>query len=170
METVLKWHAVYTRPCWEKKVACLLDLKQIENYCPLQKAYRQWSDRKKLIDDPLFKSYVFIHISRKEEIPVLETEGVLNIVSCLGKSAVVRDEEIALIRQFLSNYKDIKVEKLDLQVNDRVKINRGPLMQHEGIVAVVKSRTVKVLLPSLGFAMTAELAMNNIEKMEPVKH
>jgi len=43
----VKWHAVYTKPCWEKKVANLLELKKIEHYCPLQKVYRQWSDRKK---------------------------------------------------------------------------------------------------------------------------
>jgi transcription antitermination factor NusG len=170
MGTAQMWYAVYTRPCWEKRVAHLLEVKQIENYCPLQKVYRQWSDRMKLIYDPLFKSYVFIHISNKETVPVLETEGVLHIVSYLGKPAVIRDEEIAVIRQFLDNYKNIQVEKLDLQVNDMVKINRGPLMQHEGIVLEVKSKTVKVLLPSLGFAMTAEIELAHIEKLNPVKH
>lgn len=165
MNTQLKWYAVYTRPCWERKVSRLLTVKQIENYCPLQKSYRQWSDRKKIIFDPLFKSYVFIHTNPKEIIPVLQTDGVLNIVSYLGKPAVIRDDEIELIRQFLNEYKNVQVHKIDLHKNDLVKINRGPLITHTGTVLEVKSRTVKVLLPSLGFAMTAEIEINNIEKV-----
>jgi transcriptional antiterminator NusG len=170
MNTQLKWYAVYTRPCWERKVSQLLTIKQIENYCPLQKTYRQWSDRKKIIYDPLFKSYVFIHTSPKETMPVLQTDGVLNIVSCLGKPAVIRDEEIELIRQFLNEYKNIQVHKLDLHKNDLVKINGGPLITHTGTVLAVKSKTVKVLLPSLGFAMTAEVEINNIEKLHPASY
>jgi hypothetical protein len=49
-----KWYAVYTRPRWEKKVAEILTDKKIENYCPLNKVVRQWSDRKKIVHEPLF--------------------------------------------------------------------------------------------------------------------
>lgn len=169
MDNVLKWYAAYTRPCWEKKVSRLLDLKGIDNYCPLQKTYRQWSDRKKLIYDPLFKSYVFIHLANKEIVSVLETEGVLNIVSYLGAPAVVKDEEIEMIRHFLTNHKNIHVEKLDLRVNDLVRINGGPLTARKGKVLEVKSRSVKLLLPSLGFALTAEIDILNIEKVMPAE-
>lgn len=169
MNAQLKWYAVYTRPCWERKVAHLLTKKQIENYCPLQKSYRQWSDRRKIVYDPLFKSYVFIHVSVKEQVPVLQTDGVLNIVSYLGGPAVIRDEEIELVRRFLNDYKNVQVHKLDLQVNDHVRINRGPLTTRTGTVLLVKSKTVKVLLPSLGFAMTAEVEMGSIEKLDPVQ-
>ena len=54
MSTEKKWYAVYTRPKWEKKVAELLSRKRIENYCPLNKSIKQWSDRKKTIFEPLF--------------------------------------------------------------------------------------------------------------------
>ncbi|MBL0358846.1 MAG: UpxY family transcription antiterminator [Chitinophagaceae bacterium] len=53
---------MYTKPRWEKKVACLLDEKGIENYCPLNKVVKQWSDRKKVVLEPVFKSYVFVKI------------------------------------------------------------------------------------------------------------
>jgi len=162
----VKWHAVYTKPCWEKKVARLLELKKIEHYCPLQKVYRQWSDRKKVIHDPLFKSYVFVHVSAKDHVPVLETDGVLGFVTFQGKPAVVRDEEILIIRQFLREYKNITVNKLDLHVNDAVRITGGPLMMKEGTVVEVKSKTVKVLLPSLGFALTAEIEKDYLETIK----
>jgi Transcription antiterminator len=119
-----------------------------------------------VIHDPLFKSYVFVHVSAKEYVPVLETDGVLGFVTFLGKPAVVRDEEILIIRQFLREYKNIAVNKLDLHVNDAVRITGGPLMMKEGTVLEVKSKTVKVLLPSLGFALTAEIEKDYLETIK----
>ena len=163
MTKPLKWFAVYTKPRWEKKVAELLSNKQVENYCPLQKVERRWSDRKKVILEPLFKSYVFVHVPEKGHVPVLQTDGVLNFVNYLGKPAVIKDEEIAIIRQFLKDYRNIQVEKIDLNVNDQVKIISGPLMEQEGSVLEIKHKTVKVLLPSMGFALVA-IEISNVEK------
>jgi transcription termination/antitermination protein NusG len=163
MNNGLKWFAVYTKPRWEKKVAELLSLKQVENYCPLQKLERRWSDRKKIILDPLFKSYVFVQIPDKGQLPVVQTDGVLKFVTYLGKPAVIRNEEIDLIKQFLKDHQNIQVEKIGFSVNDQVRFVRGPLMEQEGSVLEVKNRTVKVLLPSLGFALVAT-EISNIEK------
>ncbi|HEX6432075.1 MAG TPA: transcription termination/antitermination NusG family protein, partial [Niastella sp.] len=68
MESAKRWYAVYTHAKWEKKVADLLTRKNIENYCPLNKVVRQWTDRKKIIYEPLFTSYVFPRITNKEYI------------------------------------------------------------------------------------------------------
>ena len=65
-----KWYAIYTRPRWEKKVNLLLGGKGIESYCPLNKIKRKWSDRLKTIQEPLFKSYVFVKIDDGENIEV----------------------------------------------------------------------------------------------------
>ncbi|WP_204268528.1 transcription termination/antitermination NusG family protein, partial [Escherichia coli] len=61
-----RWHALYTKPRWEKKIDTVLLRKGVESWCPLQKVERQWSDRKKIIEDPLFKSYVFVKIDDTE--------------------------------------------------------------------------------------------------------
>ncbi|MGZ4023417.1 MAG: transcription termination/antitermination NusG family protein, partial [Flavisolibacter sp.] len=76
----LRWYAIYTRPRWEKKVAGLLVQKQIENYCPLNRVRRQWSDRVKIIEEPLFKSYVFVKIEDEDRSLVRMTNGVVNFV------------------------------------------------------------------------------------------
>ena len=157
------WYAVYTKPRWEKKVAELLSGREIENYCPLQKVERRWSDRKKTILEPLFKSYVFVRIHPKQQIPVLETDGVVSFITFLNKPALVRDEEIEIIRQFLRDYKNIEVERMDLNVNDQVKIVSGPLVDQKGSVLEVSQKMVKVLLPSLGFALVA-IEKSNLEK------
>ena len=159
----LRWYALYTRSKWEKKVSELLDAKQIENYCPVQRLERNWSDRKKIILEPLFKSYVLVRLAPKAHIPVLQTDGVIGFVTFQGKPAVIRDEEIDIVKQFLQDYEHIQVERIDVNVNDEVTIVHGPLMQQTGQVMEVNNRMVKVMLPSLGFALVA-IDKSNLSK------
>jgi transcriptional antiterminator NusG len=163
MSTGKNWYAVYTRPKWEKKVAELLTRKKVENYCPLYKSVKQWSDRKKTIFEPLFTSYVFVHLDEKEHIPVVQTEGVLNFIYWLGKPAVIKNVEIDAIRTFLLENQDVKLEQIDVNVHDKVKIIAGPFNRWEGDVTEIRSKTVKVLLPSLGYALVAEIPKSRIE-------
>jgi transcription antitermination factor NusG len=157
-----KWYAVYTRPRWEKKVAELLGKAEIENYCPLNKVERQWSDRKKIVEEPLFTSYVFVRVNAKQQTALREVDGVLNLVYWLGKPAAIREDEIDLIKRFLNTHKNVRLEKTQLSVNDKVKIISGPLMEMQGEVVSVKRNTVKVNLPSLGYFLTAELEMEDV--------
>jgi transcription antitermination factor NusG len=159
----LRWYALYVRSRSEKKVSELLDAKQIENYCPIQRIERNWSDRKKIILEPLFKSYVLVRLAPKAHIPVLQTDGVIGFVTFQGKPAVIRDEEIDIVKQFLQDYEHIQVERIDVNVNDEVTITHGPLMQQTGQVMEVNNRMVKVMLPSLGFALVA-IDKSNLSK------
>jgi len=163
MEANKKWYAVYTRPRWEKKVADLLVKKHIESYCPLNKIVRQWADRKKLILEPLFTSYVFVHTTPQEMLTIKQTDGILNFVYWLGQPAVIRDEEIDAVKQFLDEYHNVQLEKINVNMHDRVRISSGPLMAREGDVIEVRSKTVKVQLPTLGYALTAEVEKSNVE-------
>ena len=61
------WHVLYTKPRNEKKVAERLSGAGYTVYCPLQKVRRQWSDRVKVVEEPLFKGYLFIKIEEKEK-------------------------------------------------------------------------------------------------------
>ena len=103
MDKVSNWYAIYTKPRGERKVSELLSRKGFQSYCPMNKVMRQWSDRKKFIQEPLFKSYIFIHIPESEQYKVKEVSGVLYFVSCLGRPAVVRSEEIEMIQGFYRN-------------------------------------------------------------------
>jgi transcription antitermination factor NusG len=166
MNSTFKWLAVYTRPRWEKKVASLLAEKNIINYCPLNKVKKQWHDRKKIVIEPLFKSYVFVQISNNQHVEVLQTDGVVNYVKWLGQPAVIRDEEIDLIKNFLRDHQNVKVESTEIRLDDKVRISSGPLMEQEGNVVNIKGRTVKIYLPSLKIAMYAEVDRANVAKIE----
>lgn len=163
MNTKALWYAVYTKPRWEKKVAGLLTRKGIENYCPLNKVVKQWHDRRKLVEEPLFTSYVFVRILPADVAEVKKTDGVLNFVYWLGKPAVVRDEEITIIQDFLDTYRDIRLEKVRVNPADTVQIIRGPLINRTGTVLEVYQKKVKVILPSLGYSMVAELEKASVE-------
>jgi transcription antitermination factor NusG len=163
MESVKNWYAVYTHAKWEKKVADLLTRKKIENYCPLNRVERQWSDRKKIILEPLFTCYVFVRLTDRERIPVLQTEGVINYVSCMSKPAVIRDSEIDLIKNFLIDHFNVRLEKFDVDINDTIRVKYGIFIEQEGKVIEVLDKTVRVLLPSLGYIMSAEILKSHVE-------
>ena len=115
-----KWFAVYTRPRCEKKVAEILTRKKIENYCPINKVFRQWSDRKKVVYEPLFTSYVFVRISEREITSLKQSNGIINLVYWLGKPAVIHDSEIEVIKInqiiFNDDYKNIDASHNDMSI------------------------------------------------------
>ena len=158
-----KWYAVYTKPHCEKKVAELLARKGIENYCPQNKVLKHWSDRKKIIHAPLFPSYVFVRIFTEELLIIRQTNGVQNFVFWLNKPAVIKDKELEIIKRFLHEHSFVTLEKVDVHFHDVVKINSAPLIEQDGMVVSINSKTVKMILPSLGYALSAEVETANVK-------
>lgn len=153
-----QWLAVYTKPRWEKKIDTILIRKGINSWCPVQKSERQWTDRKKIIEEPLFRSYVFVHIDASERGKVLSTEGVLNFVHYLGKPAIIRDEEIDLIRKYLGE-KGAALSVLSeegFREEMKVVVDHGVFMGNEGTVVRGGKKKVFVRLESLGQVMIVE--------------
>jgi transcription antitermination factor NusG len=110
-----KWHIIQTRPRWEKKVADSLDQKGIKSYCPLKTIKRKWSDRIKTLEEPLFKSCVFVKILPEQKTAVRLTEGVVNFVYDKGKPALVKGKEIENFRKVLPGADFQFAEKADGQ-------------------------------------------------------
>jgi transcription antitermination factor NusG len=165
-ENNLHWFAVYTKPRWEKKVAALLDEKGIEYYCPLNKVVKQWSDRKKVVMEPIFKSYVFVRVPDAEKWALRNISGIINFVYWLGKPAKVKDEDILTIRKFLHEFSDVQVEEASaLQVNSRVKIKQGVLMNYHGILVEMHGSRAKVKIESMGLQLSAVFDKKNLEKL-----
>lgn len=153
-----KWFALYTKPRWEKKIDASLVRKGIESWCPLQKVEKQWSDRKKVIEDPLFKSYVFVRIDETEKANVLLTDGVLNFVYYLGKPAVIKEEEVNNIKMYLAE-KDARITIISeegFREGEKIRVNFGVFMDKEGTVLRGSRKKVYVQLQSLGQVMVVE--------------
>ena len=163
-----KWFAIYTKPRWEKKVNQLLTDKGVECYCPLNKVKRKWSDRTKTIEEPLFKSYVFVKVTEEERTKVRLTNGVVNFVYWNGKPAIVREKEIQTIKLFLDEHENVQVRPMDLTVQQRVLITSGTFMDRTATVLDVRKKEVKVSIDSLGYELVALIDKNKIALLDDV--
>lgn len=161
-----KWYAIYTRPRWEKKVNLLLSEKGIECYCPLNKIKRKWSDRLKTVEEPLFKSYVFVKVYDGEKTIVRMTAGVINFVYWNKKPALIKEKEIQTIKRFLDEHENIQVYPMDLKLNDRVRITAGSLMDQEGKVLDIRRKAVKVAIDSLGYILVAYIERSKLTSVQ----
>lgn len=161
-----KWFALYTKPRWEKKVNASLIQKGFEAYCPLNKVRKKWSDRMKTIEEPLFKSYVFVRVEEHLRGEVRFVDGVLNYVYWAGKPAVVKDEEIIAIKKFLSEYDDVEVATFDIKPADEVLIESGVMLGKTGrVIRVLSKNIVEVYVESLGFKLTAKFEKKALSKI-----
>ncbi|MEO6731455.1 MAG: UpxY family transcription antiterminator [Ferruginibacter sp.] len=162
--SIKHWYALFTKPNCEKKVANLLSRKNIQNYCPMK---RECNGGKKAVLEPLFTSYVFIKVSDADLVNFRLTDNIINFVYWLGKPAVIREEEIETIERFLNEFSNLKVEKIPFDVNG----NKTRVIEQtwaDNVIsnkASIKNSLVKVVLPSLGYMIMAELNKFEIEVM-----
>lgn len=169
METKKNWYVVYTRPRWEKKVAEHLAAADIEHYCPLHKTSRQWSDRIKVIEEPLFKGYVFVYLLETEKPEVKKINGILNFVNWLGKPAVVQEEEILNIKRFLNDFEDITVIQEKIKKQDLVKIATGIMMNYYGTVLEIRGNYAVLYIESMGLGLQATFNTKQLRKIPKQK-
>jgi len=146
-----QWFAIYTRSRNEKKVYDRLVETGIEAFLPLLKVMKQWSDRKKWVEEPLFRSYIFVRITPKEYYQVLNVIGVVRYVTFEGKAVAVPPQQILAIRQFLNNEEDIRESGEEFEIGDRVEIFRGSLKGLSGdLIDIHGKQKVKVEIESIG--------------------
>jgi transcription antitermination factor NusG len=163
-----KWLAIYTKPRWEKKVHQLLIDKGIESYCPLNKVKRKWSDRIKTVEEPLFKSYVFVKVTDDDRTKVRLTNGVVNFVYWNGKPAIIREKEIQTIKRFLDEHESVQVRPMEFAVNQQVLITSGTFMDKRAVVVDVRRKEVKVAIESLGQELVAYIDKTKLSILEHV--
>lgn len=146
----MNWYVVYTKPKWEKKVAEQLTKNGVECYCPLITQVRQWSDRKKKVEVPLFNSYVFVQLAEADRNLVFQSVGAVRYLFWLGKPAIVRNEEINIIKKGLDGSNSCEVSVVPLKVGDKIALDSGPFSAQTAIVQEVNNNHYVLVLESLG--------------------
>lgn len=143
------WYALYTRPRHERRVDQQLREKEIVSFLPMRKILKQWSDRKKWIEEPLFRCYLFIHADPSDRLRALQTYGIVRMVSFQGKPAVVQDKEIDIIQRIIDE--DPGVEALSrFTIGDQVEVVSGPLRGLKGqLESIQNERRLIVTIPSI---------------------
>ena len=129
----------------------------IKAYCPVYKEVKQYSDRKKKIIKPLLPSYVLVNIKEKDRVKVFEIPGILRYVYWLGKPAVVREEEINIMKEYLSsNYHSINIKSL--KKGGSYSIMKGPFKGYKGKIVTLLKNKIKLELQGLGMQVTFHTA------------
>jgi transcription termination/antitermination protein NusG len=138
------WYAIRVRPKFERRASGELLLRGFEPFLPTQQVRRQWSDRMKTLEMPLFPGYLFCRFRLLDRIGVLEAPGVIQILG-IGETPVpVSDEEIGAIQTMVASRIHLTPWPY-LHSGQRVRIRQGPLAGVDGIVARAddgKSRVV----------------------------
>lgn len=152
------WYAVYVRSRTEKKVLNDLTKSGIEAYVPLQRKLRQWSDRKKWVEMPLISGYVFVHITKKEYEIVLKNDYVVCYVYFEGKAAVIRDEDIDLLKRMLGQKEyELEATTENFKPGQMVEIMTGPLCGTVGELIEFRGKNrVALRIPPLGYTVLIE--------------
>ena len=153
----MNWYVIYTKPKWEKKVAEQLAEAGIDCYCPLITQIRKWSDRKKKVEVPLFNSYVFVQLDESERNSVFQSAGVVRYLFWLGKPAIVRHEEIEVIKKWIntSDAADIMVDRY--KIGDAIQLESGPFSAQKAIVQEVTNTHYVLVLESLGCVLKMKI-------------
>lgn len=155
------WRVVYIRSKWEKKAHKMLENKGIESFCPLVKVKRRWADRIKMVEMPLFNSYVFVHVNPLEQLQVLQTSGVVNFVQYCGKPALVPHTDIKKIRELLANYEDVEsVNVRNIRPGDKVTFNDGIFFDTDGEVLEINGKSVLIVMKQLDCALVAKVRVS----------
>jgi transcription antitermination factor NusG len=156
---VHQWFVLYTSPRAEKQVIERLRLMGTECWLPLHRCPRAWSDRVKIVDVPLFNSYVFVKCPENQLHFLLRVYGVSRIVYYDGRPAVIRQQEIDAIRDFL-----VQSANHPLLVGDEVEILAGAMKNVSGQVRKIKKNYIVLYLEQLGATVSV-----NLEYVAPVK-
>lgn len=148
------WYVIYTTPRAEKRVAERMAEMGIEVFLPLHTTPRKWSDRIKMVEVPLFSSYVFIKTQKNQLYDLLKTPGVARFVYFEGEPATILSEEIEAIKEFLI-YAEGKTA--NIEIDDEVKIAAGPMVNKRGKVLKITKKYVLLRLAQLNYTIKVEL-------------
>ena len=168
------WHALYVRSRMEKKVLSQLEESGYKAYLPLITQVKQWSDRKKKVEEPLFKSYVFVYSNEKEYIPILNVYGVIKFVTFERKAVAVPENQILAIKKFVSDFEKGEEYKMmnheELKVGQKVRIINGPMKGLTGkLETIYNKRHLIVYIDVVGQCIPVHIPRAKVEPCEDVK-
>lgn len=152
-----EWYVIYTKPNAEKKTAQQLSKIGIENYCPTIKVIKQWSDRKKKIDQPVLPSMLFVHIENKDRDAVFKVQSVIRYLFWQRQPAVISQKEIDALSKSIDDKNKFKSHKIDhLKPGYKLDLTNQGFKNIQGTVKYVKDNKCWVIIEELGFVLQLE--------------
>jgi transcription elongation factor/antiterminator RfaH len=160
-----RWYALYLRSRYEKRAHHLLLDKGVESFLPLIEEVHNWSDRKKRVEEPLFRGYLFVKTDLKDKLSILQTDGVVHFVGIAGKPSPIPDEQINWVR-ILVGHPDRIARESFISEGQRVRVSAGPFLGVEGYVLMKKSSTrVVISLDAIAQSVSVDIEPQFLERI-----
>jgi transcription antitermination factor NusG len=161
-----RWYPVYTHARAEKKAFQALINKGLETYLPLHRRLKQWSDRKKWVEEPFIKSYLFVKIKEHEQAEVLMTKGIARFIYFSGKIASMPDRQIDELKLLMASPYELEITEDDLQPGEKIMIKAGPLKGLTGeIISYRSQKQLALRLENLGYSIIVQVAASFINRL-----
>ncbi len=161
------WYAVYVKSRTEKKVAIELMYENIDYYLPLVKRLKQWSDRKKWVEEPLFRSYVFVYIEHIDYYKVLQVQGAVKYISFEGTAVPIPEAQINAIRYYLEETDPENNNITDWKKGEKVEVISGSMTGLSGeLIEVHGKHKVKVEIESVGSTLLIHIPKSKLRIIE----
>jgi transcriptional antiterminator RfaH len=161
-----KWYALYTRPRAEKLVYQRLVEQGVETFLPLQKTYRKWSDRKKLVERPLLSSYIFVKTKSKNFPIVYKTLGVVKFVSFEGQPVSIPQNQIDNLRLLINSDAEIEISSENFTKGDNVEVVSGSLVGLTGeLIKIGGKKRVVVRIDRLDQNLVLTIPVSFLKKI-----
>ena len=144
------WYVLYTKPRHEKKLAERLQSEGWKVYCPLKKTTKQWSDRKKVVEEALFPSFIFIQCQEQDRDQVFVHASAVRYLCWLRRPALVRSEGIESIRHWMAEVNHESIAVVTIPVSSKVRLGAGPLMGRLGKIKEHRGNQVIIMFNQLG--------------------
>ena len=162
-----RWFAVYVKSRSEKKVFKLLDEMGIESFLPLITRVKQWSDRKKKVEEPLFHSYLFVNISLSDYYTVLNVNGVVKFITFEKKPVPVPDNQIIAIKEYINDSELHSINYEDFKEGELVRIKSGQMKDLVGrFIKINGKHRIIIDIEVVGQSIPINIARSNVEAVK----
>ncbi len=162
IEETLHWYPIYTMPRWEKKLSATLQAAGFTCYCPVQKQRRKWKQRYKIVEEPVFRGYVFIKIPDFKRWEILQFPGVVNFVYFEKKTGTIREEEIEMIKRFLGECDQLQAGPVEVIQGEKIEVISGVFAGCIGEAETIKGGYITVHIDSMGMQLRATVHKTNV--------
>ena len=157
------WFAIYVKSRTEKKVSSELEKQGIDHYLPLIKILKQWSDRKKWVHEPLFKSYVFVHVDPLQYFEVLKTINVVRYITFEGVAVRIPPQQIEAVKYFLDDAEPMELSEESWEKGQQVEVITGNMTGLTGELVEVKNKhQVRIKIEAINQVIFIQIPKNRL--------
>jgi transcription elongation factor/antiterminator RfaH len=158
-----QWYALYLRSRFEKRVDAELHEREVDVFLPLIEEVHVWSDRRKIVEEPLFRGYIFVKTDMRNKEIILQADGVVKFVGIREVPSPIPENQIEWLRRIIGEPAKVQREHY-FEIGERVRVTAGPLMGVEGIIIRHQTETrVVISLTAIAQSVSVQVPAELLE-------